>query len=91
MSLPLPLDNLLRRLTVEAEVDRVLVLSGDRDKPAGDLVSSLQILKSGLIEKHGIRSVAISAGRRQTYPDLRLVYWAGGNPLHWRSCALEGK
>jgi methylenetetrahydrofolate reductase (NADPH) len=55
------LDNLLRRLTVEAEVDRVLVLSGDRDKPAGDLVSSLQILESGLIEKHGIRSVAISA------------------------------
>jgi biotin/methionine sulfoxide reductase len=21
-------------------------------------------------------------GRRQTYPDLRLVYWAGGNPFH---------
>lgn len=55
------LDSLLRRLTVEAEVDRVLVLSGDRDKPAGDLESSLQILESGLIEKHGIRSVMISA------------------------------
>jgi len=55
------LDNLLRRLTVEAKVDRLLVLSGDRDKPAGDLKSSLQILESGLIEKYGIRSVAISA------------------------------
>jgi methylenetetrahydrofolate reductase (NADPH) len=59
------LERMLRRLTVEAQVERVLVLSGDRDKPVGDLESSLQILESGLIEKYGIRSVFISA-----YPEV---------------------
>jgi methylenetetrahydrofolate reductase (NADPH) len=55
------LDTLLRRLAAGAGVERMLVLSGDRDKPLGDLHSSLQILESGMIEKHGIRSVAVSA------------------------------
>lgn len=30
-------------------------------------------------------------GRRMAYPDIRLVYWAGGNPFHhhqdWPACA----
>jgi methylenetetrahydrofolate reductase (NADPH) len=59
------LDAHLERLTGEAGVDRALVLAGDRDQPAGDLHSSLQIIESGMLQKHGIRRIAISA-----YPEL---------------------
>jgi methylenetetrahydrofolate reductase (NADPH) len=55
------LDVTLRRLTNEAGVDRVLVLAGDREQAAGELHSSLQLLESGLLSKHGIRKIAISA------------------------------
>jgi methylenetetrahydrofolate reductase (NADPH) len=54
------LDLLLGRLRTEAGVDRALILAGDRDQPAGDLSSSLQILESGLLGKHGIRRIALS-------------------------------
>lgn len=54
------LDNLLGRLSTEAGVDRALILAGDRDKPAGDFDSSLQIIESGLLQQHGIGKIAIS-------------------------------
>jgi methylenetetrahydrofolate reductase (NADPH) len=58
------LENLLKRLSEEAGVDRALILGGDRDKPAGDLECSLQINRSGLLEKYGITKIAIG-----TYPE----------------------
>ncbi len=54
------LDALLARLTNEAGVDRALILAGDRGHPAGDFSSSLQLLETGLLGKHGIRKVALS-------------------------------
>jgi methylenetetrahydrofolate reductase (NADPH) len=54
------LDLLLGRLRNDAGVDRALILAGDRDRPAGDLDSSLQILESGLLREHGIRKIALS-------------------------------
>lgn len=54
------LDGTLARLAGEAGVRRVLTLGGDRDKPEGALDQSLQIVESGLIEKHGIREIAIA-------------------------------
>jgi methylenetetrahydrofolate reductase (NADPH) len=54
------LDLLLGRLRNDAGVDRALILAGDRDRPAGDLGSSLQILESGLLREHGIRKIALS-------------------------------
>lgn len=54
------LDTLLGRLTRDAGVDRLLVLAGDRDQPAGELNDSLQILQTGLIGKHGIRKICLS-------------------------------
>lgn len=51
------LDGLLARLMGEAGLDRILVLGGDRDIPAGDLHSSLQLIESGLIRKHGIGKI----------------------------------
>jgi methylenetetrahydrofolate reductase (NADPH) len=54
-------DRLLERLTSEARVDRVLLLAGDRDMPAGEFHSSLQLLESGLLERRGIRQIFLAA------------------------------
>jgi methylenetetrahydrofolate reductase (NADPH) len=53
------LDDLLGRLVGEAGVDRALVLGGDRDKPTGEFDSSLQLIETGLLQKHAIRRIAI--------------------------------
>jgi len=54
------LDELLRRLVGEAGLDRALVLGGDRDKPAGEFDSSLQLIETGLFQAHGIKSVRLA-------------------------------
>jgi methylenetetrahydrofolate reductase (NADPH) len=53
-------DVLLGRFTREAGVDRALILAGDRDQPAGGFSSSLQLLETGMLGKHGIRRVLFS-------------------------------
>lgn len=54
------LEKLLARLSGEAKVDRVLLLGGDRDQPAGTLTSALELLRTGLLQKHGIRRAAFA-------------------------------
>lgn len=54
------LDDLLGRLTGEAGVDRVLLVGGDRDAPAGPFESSLQVLQTGLLQKHGIQTTYLA-------------------------------
>lgn len=54
------LDTLLGRLVNEAGVERALILAGDRDQPAGAFGSSLQLLETGMLGKHGIRKVVLS-------------------------------
>ena len=54
------LDQLLGRLSREAGVDRALVLGGDRNTPAGEYHSSLQLIESGLLQQHGIRKIGIA-------------------------------
>jgi methylenetetrahydrofolate reductase (NADPH) len=53
------LDSLLARLTAAAGVDSALVLGGDRDKPAGTYLSSLDLIETGLLQQHGIRRIVI--------------------------------
>ena len=53
------LDALLGRLTGEAGVDRALILGGDRDKPAGEYLASLELIQTGLIRQHGIGRIFI--------------------------------
>ena len=53
-------DRLLGRLRDEAGLDRLLALGGDRDQPAGELHSSLQLIESGLFARHGIGRVFIA-------------------------------
>ncbi|HXQ25345.1 MAG TPA: methylenetetrahydrofolate reductase [Candidatus Acidoferrales bacterium] len=44
---------------VDAGVDRVLIIAGDRDKPAGPYDSSLAVMQSGLLQKAGIVRTAV--------------------------------
>jgi methylenetetrahydrofolate reductase (NADPH) len=55
------LDALLGQLSCQAGVDRALVLGGDRNVPAGEFDSSLQLIESGLLQAHGIDKIAIAA------------------------------
>jgi len=41
-----------------------LVIAGDRDKPAGTFLSALEVIDSGLLQRHGIVEIGISG-----YPD----------------------
>lgn len=53
-------DDLLRQLVGDAGVTRVLVVAGDIEQRVGELDSALQILASGLLEKHGIRHIGVA-------------------------------
>ena len=54
------LDDLLGRLTGEAGVDRVLLIGGERAKPLGPYDSALQMMQTGLLQKHNIQRAGIS-------------------------------
>src|ERR1043165_3795985 len=54
------LDDMLARLSGEAGVDRAHIVGGDRDDPAGEFDSSLQLLQTGLFAKYGINRIAIA-------------------------------
>jgi methylenetetrahydrofolate reductase (NADPH) len=58
------LDTFLARATGEAGVRRVLVIAGDRDRPAGPYRSAIEVIDGGALRRHGITEVG-SAG----YPD----------------------
>jgi len=51
---------LLERLVGEAEVERTLVLGGDRSEPAGPFKEALDLLETGLLSEHGIRQIALA-------------------------------
>ena len=44
---------------VDAGVDRVLIIAGDRDKPAGPYDSSLAVMQGGVLQKAGIVQTAV--------------------------------
>ena len=58
------LDSFLARLAGEAGVRRALVISGDRDQPAGSLRSAIEAIDSGVLQRHGIHDIGIAG-----YPD----------------------
>jgi methylenetetrahydrofolate reductase (NADPH) len=63
------IDRLLARLAAEAGVRQVLVIAGDRDPPAGSLRGALDVIDSGLLQRHGIRDVGI-AGYPEGHPRI---------------------
>ena len=50
-------------------VDRVLVIGGDRAKPAGPYDSSLAVMQTGIFQKAGIRRMAV-AGFPEGHPNI---------------------
>jgi methylenetetrahydrofolate reductase (NADPH) len=58
------LDTFLARATGEAGVRRVLVIAGDRDRPAGPYRSAIEVIDGGALRRHGIAEVGIAG-----YPD----------------------
>jgi methylenetetrahydrofolate reductase (NADPH) len=63
------LDEFLAQLTCKADVERLLVIAGDRDRPAGDLRSSLEVIDGGLLQRRGIREIGI-AGYPEGHPRI---------------------
>jgi methylenetetrahydrofolate reductase (NADPH) len=51
---------LLSRLVGDAEVERALVLGGDRSEPAGPFNEALDLLATGQLPEHGIRQIALA-------------------------------
>ncbi len=66
------IDTLLAAYRVEAGVDEVLIIGGGVDQPIGAFDNSLQILETGLLQKHGIRRVGV-AGHPEGSPDISQI------------------
>ena len=54
------LSEFVARLRGEAGVDRLLVLAGDREKPAGPYDWSLPVMESGILQRNEITKIGIS-------------------------------
>lgn len=63
------LDALLGRFRAEAGVEKLLVIAGDRDAPAGPYLGAIEVIESGLLQRHGIGEIGIS-GHPEGHPRL---------------------
>jgi methylenetetrahydrofolate reductase (NADPH) len=63
------LSGLLARLNGEAGVRHVLVIAGDSDAAAGPLASAMEVIESGLLQRHGISGIGI-AGHPDGHPRI---------------------
>jgi methylenetetrahydrofolate reductase (NADPH) len=54
------LADFLGRLAGEAGVTRALVIAGDLDQPAGPYPSSLELLRTGLFQQHGLQRIGLA-------------------------------
>jgi methylenetetrahydrofolate reductase (NADPH) len=67
----------------EAGVDRVLIIAGDRDEPAGPFDSSLGVMQSGILQKAGITRMSVG-GFPEGNPKI-------SDPLLWEAIAAKTK
>lgn len=66
------LDERLGRFVNEAGVENLLVMAGEADRQAGPLSSSMDVLRTGLLGRHGIRRVGVAGhpeGNRGNSPE----------------------
>lgn len=61
------LASLLQRLSGEAGVRRVLIISGDRPDSAGGFTASIEVIESGILQKYGITEIGV-AGHPDGHP-----------------------
>ena len=58
------IDDFLARMTGEAGVQRVLVIAGDRDQPAGEFGAAIDVIDGALLRRRGIVEIGLAG-----YPD----------------------
>lgn len=63
------LEENIKRVVGEAGVDWVLAIAGAVNNPLGEFTDSMQMLQTGLFEKHGINKIAV-AGHPEGSPDM---------------------
>ncbi|MGH8284810.1 MAG: methylenetetrahydrofolate reductase [Steroidobacteraceae bacterium] len=63
------LDELLEQLVRRAGVDHLLLVAGDRAQPVGPFAASSDVLRTGLLDQHGIRHLSI-AGHPEGHPHV---------------------
>jgi len=63
------LDTYLRDITTRAGVKRCFIIAGDPPEAEGPYENSLQIIESGLLEKHGIEVVGVG-GHPEGHPNV---------------------
>lgn len=66
------LESFLAELAEQAQVESLLVLAGDIERPLGPFPDTSTLLRSGLMEKYGVRHIAI-AGHPEGHPRLEKV------------------
>ncbi len=77
------LDDFLARCKGEADINQVVALAGAVSKPAGPYDSSMDMLDSGLFDKHGISTIGV-AGHPEGCMDIsdeelkRALAWKNG-------------
>jgi len=62
-------EDYLRRLQGEVGIERVVALAGAVPSPLGPFESSMDLLATGLFEKHGIKEIGV-AGHPEGSPDI---------------------
>ena len=78
----------LQRAAGEAGVERILLIGGD-DSPVGPFRASLDLLATGVVERHGIGQVAF-AGYPEGHPGDRFAHagcGVAGARWRWRASA----
>ena len=63
------LDDYVARVCGEAGVDHVLVIAGAVDQPVGPFSDSMQVLDTGVLDRHGVRRIGV-AGHPEGSPDM---------------------
>ena len=63
------LDEQLARLAGDAGVNHVLAIGGGTARPLGPFSDSMQVLETGLLDRHGIRRIGV-AGHPEGSPDI---------------------
>jgi methylenetetrahydrofolate reductase (NADPH) len=81
------LDAFLGQLVDRAAVDQVLAIGGGLDQPQGPFASTLDLLDTGLLERHGIGTIGV-AGHPEGEPALRLP---GVTTTHAQKVAYAGR
>jgi methylenetetrahydrofolate reductase (NADPH) len=76
----------LRRMAEEAGVDQVLLIGGAVPEPVGEFRDTMQVLETGLLDKHGIRKIGV-AGHPEGSPDIPEE--AVKHALRWKNAFAE--